>query len=34
MEGKAMGMEVDIQGLGGGLREVASIVQCNESKET
>jgi hypothetical protein len=29
-----MGMEVDIHGLGGGLREVASIVQCNESKKT
>jgi hypothetical protein len=34
MEGKATSMEDDIGGLGGGLREVASIVQCNESKKT
>jgi hypothetical protein len=29
MEGKAASMEDDIRGLGGGLREVTSIVQCN-----
>jgi hypothetical protein len=33
MEGKATSMEEDICGLGGGLREVASTVQCNESKK-
>jgi hypothetical protein len=27
-------MEDDIRGLGGGLREVSNIVQCNESKKT
>jgi hypothetical protein len=32
MEGKATSMEDDIWGLGGGLREDTSIVQCNESK--
>jgi hypothetical protein len=26
-------MEDDIRGLGGGLREVAGIVQCNERKK-
>jgi hypothetical protein len=29
-----MSMEDDIRGLGGGLQEVASIVQCIESKKT
>jgi hypothetical protein len=33
MEGKAASMEDDIRGLGGGLREVTSIVQCNQSKK-
>jgi hypothetical protein len=33
MEGQATSMEDDIRGLGGGLREVAGIVQCNESKK-
>jgi hypothetical protein len=32
MEGKATGIEDNIRGLRGGLREVVSIVQCNERK--
>jgi hypothetical protein len=33
MEGNTMAMEDGIWGLGGELREVASIVQCNENKK-
>jgi hypothetical protein len=34
MEGKAMGLEDDIWGLRGGVRAVASNVQCNESSKS
>ena len=33
MEGKAMTLEDDIWGLGGGVRVVAYNVQCNESSK-
>ena len=34
MEGKAMGLEDDIWGLGEGVRAVAYNVQCNESSKS